>query len=344
MEHVGIDLGGRQSQICVRGDDGTVVEERRWPTAELPAYLARRGPSRVILETCAEAFRIADAAKECGHEVRVVSATLVRSLGVGAHGIKTDRRDAQVLSQVSCRIDLPSVHVPSSRSRELRSLCNSRDALVKTRTLLVNSVRGWLRKRVLRPKSGGTVTFVQRVRELLLASELGLPQHIEAELVVIATISTQITALAKELAVLAKADPICRRLMTVPGVGPLTAIRYLTTLDEVGRFPSAHRVASYLGLAPGEHSSSARVQRTGITKAGSTALRWLLIEAAWRIRRLQPGSSIARWAAQIEARRGRAVSIVALARKLALILFALWRDQANYDPARAARAQEVPEL
>src|SRR5262245_39084496 len=98
MEHVAIDLGGRESQICVRDCEGAVVKERRWPTGDLRRFLTERPKSRGIVETCAEAFAIADIALELGHEVRVVPATLVRSLGVGARGSKTDRRDAQILA------------------------------------------------------------------------------------------------------------------------------------------------------------------------------------------------------------------------------------------------------
>jgi transposase len=105
----------------------------------------RRVVSRVILETCSEAFRVADLALSHGHEVRVVPATLVRSLGVGARRIKTDRRDAQVLSEVSCRIDLPSVHVTTELARERRSMCTMREELIAPRTALINCVRGWLR-------------------------------------------------------------------------------------------------------------------------------------------------------------------------------------------------------
>jgi len=102
MEHVAIDLGGMESQVCVRTHSGEIVQERKLATAGIGAYLKQRPRSRVILETCAEAFKIADAAIEADHDVRVVPATLVRSLGVGARGIKTDRRDAQVLSEVFC--------------------------------------------------------------------------------------------------------------------------------------------------------------------------------------------------------------------------------------------------
>ena len=143
MDHIAIDLGGTESQICVRSADGTIVEEIRYGTARLGSYLKRRPPSRVILETSTEAFRVADTARELGHDVRVVAACLVPSLGVGARGVKTDRRDAQVLSEVSSRIELPSVHIPSEISRVWKSTCTAREALITSRTQLINSVRGW---------------------------------------------------------------------------------------------------------------------------------------------------------------------------------------------------------
>src|SRR5512146_1259809 len=111
MDHVAIDLGARKSQICVRSSSGEILEERRWETWDLKRYLAGRSKSRVIVETCAEAFGGVAIAAELGHETRIVPATLVRTLGVGARRTKTDQRDARALSEVSCRVDLPSVHV-----------------------------------------------------------------------------------------------------------------------------------------------------------------------------------------------------------------------------------------
>jgi transposase len=159
MDHIAIDLGGRESQICVRSADGRIVEEVRQPTSRLAAYLKRKQPCRVVLETSAEAFKIADAAAELGHEVRVVPATLVPSLGVGARGIKTDRRDAQILSEVSTRIDLPSVHIPSDVARVRKSMCTAREALVTARTKLINTVRGWMRSELIKIRRVSPLPF-----------------------------------------------------------------------------------------------------------------------------------------------------------------------------------------
>lgn len=336
MNHVAIDLGGRESQVCARAANGTILQEARVTTKALLRLVKDWEPSRVILETSAEAFRIADAALAHGHEVRVVPATLVRQLGVGARGIKNDRRDAQVLSEVSCRIDLPSVHIPSEMSRHLKSLCGSREALLRSRTLLINNVRGWLRTQLARVRTGATHTFPTRVREHAQQTSTELPQHIERQLTVIETISEQVKEADAQLAQIANETPVCRRLMTVPGVGQVTAVRYLAALDDMTRFSSAHGVQSYLGLTPGENSSSERKHNTGITKAGPSELRRTLVQAAWSAFRRCPNEPMVKWATQIAARRGKFIAVVALARKLAGILFAMWRDGTSYRSSKSA--------
>jgi transposase len=341
VQHVAIDLGGRESQICVREGDGTIVAEDRWPTRSLKKYLSRLPKSRVVLETCSEAFAVADGALELGHEVRVVPSTLVRALGVGARGIKTDVRDARTLSEASCRMaSLPSVHVPSAEARERKTRCGMREALVGVRTKLVNTVRGWLRTQASGLLPRATVeTFPKRVRERLKTQGLAIPTFVERQLSTITHLNEQIRASDAELEEVAAADPVCRRLMTTPGVGPVTAVRFLAAIDRRERFSDAHALASYLGLAPGEDSSSDRKRITSITKAGATALRSCLVQASWSIRRLRPNDPMAIWARAIEERRGKKIAVVALARKLAGILYAIWRDGSVYQPIRATTAQ-----
>jgi transposase len=336
MNHAAIDLGGRESQVCIRRPDGTIVEERRVFTRKLEALFPQWPPSRVILETCSEAFRIADAALAAGHQVRVVPATLVKTLGVGARSVKTDRKDAQVLSEVSCRIDLPSVHIPSALARELKTLCGSRETLLETRTKLINNVRGWLRTELRRIRSGASRTFPDRVRGQAQASGQALPDHVERQLAVIDGMNAQMKAADRDVERIAREHPVCRRLMGVPGVGPVTAVRFLAALDDVTRFATAHGVQSYLGLTPGERSSSERQQRTGITKAGPAPVRRTLVQAAWTAMRTSPDEPMVQWARQIEKRRGKFIAVVALARKLAGILYAMWRDGTDYRARRAA--------
>lgn len=335
MDHVAIDIGGMESQICIRAADGTVRGEQRLRTSDLRQFFAGLEPARVVMETCSEAFGLADGALDAGHEVRVVPATLVKALGVGSRGIKTDKRDARLLSEASCRMDLPSVHIASAKSRELKTLCGMREALVGSRTKLINCVRGWLRATARRPKKGDSSNFAERVRALGAP-----PAHVERLLETIEQLSIQIDDADKELLTLTKDDSTCRRLMSVPGVGPVVAARYLAVVDDVSRFDHAHRVESYIGLTPGERSSSDKQVRTGITRAGAPKLRWALVQAAWVARRCRKSDPMVLWALEVEKRRGKRVAIVALARKLAGILFAVWRDGTFYDPLHTKPATE----
>ena len=334
MNHVAIDLGSKESQVCMRSPDGTIVLERKHRTSELPVLLRTWSQSRVIVETASEAFRIADAARAAGHEVRVVPSVLSKQLGVGERGIKTDLRDARKLSEVSCRIDLPTVHIPTSATRELRAMLRSRATLIAARTQLVNHVRGWTRTQLGRLRSGWTPTLPDRVRAYATQQELALPAHIEQVLLALETLTAQIKLADTEVQSRAKASPICRRLMTVPGIGPITAMTFLASIETPSRFTHAHRVGSYLGLAPGENSSSERQQRTGITKAGPSLVRAMLVQAAWIALRRYPTDPMICWAMQIIERRGKHIAVVALARKLSGVMFALWRDNTTYTPRR----------
>lgn len=337
MEHIGIDLGSKESQVCVRAADGTIVGEWRWRTDRLAVFLESRPPARVILETCTEAFRIAARAQRVGHDVRVVAATLVRSLGVGHRGLKNDVRDARVLSEASCRIDLPSVHIPTAISQEVKAICVSREALIKTRTQLVGRVRGYVRARLGRVLRATPESLPKRVREALLEDHEGLPAHVERVLIVLETVSQQIADADAELRLLAEADARMTRLMTVPGVGPVTAARFVAAIDDVGRFATAASVASYLGLVPGEATTGFRTKRTRLTRAGAPQVRWALGQAAWSLYIRRKTDPMVQWAKQIAERRGVHIAIMALARKLAHVLYALWKHETVYDPSRAAR-------
>lgn len=340
MRHVAIDLGGRESQICVRDEQGRILGENRVQTAALPFLFGEeKEKSRVVVETCAEGFAVADAAARHGHEVRVVPATLVRSLGVGARGKKNDRQDARVLSEVSTRIDLPSVHIPSARSRNWKSMCGARQGLVESRTKLVNVVRANLRGQIKTVRSGSVETFTTRVRKKLSLDEV--PAFLERLLKSIDALSEQIEEADRELTELVKKEPLLERLMTAPGIGPVTAVLFAATLDDVKRFDDAHQVESYLGLVPGEDSSGDRKRITSITKAGSTKLRWLLVQAAWAARRRRGTHPAVLWSLEVERRRGRKIAAVALARKLAGILYGMWRDAKDYDPRHETRASAV---
>jgi transposase len=335
MHHAAIDLGSRESQICIRQPDGAIVEERKHPTRKLTELVKTWPASRVVMEASAEAFKIADAALAAGHQVRVVPGKLVRLLGVGDRGVKNDQRDARQLSQASWQTDVPSVHIPSAAARELKSICGARDVLVATQRNLSNNVRGWLRTQLWKPPGGTMVTLPERVRTHARVNQRELPEHIERQLTMLTQVTEQVQAANKQARRLATEHPVCRRLMTVPGVGPLTSLRFVAAIDDPSRFSTAHRVQSYVGLTPGEHSSSQRERKTGITKAGPSELRRCLVQAAWSVMLARRSHPMLEWVRQIAQRRSRPVAVVALARKLAGILFAIWRDGTTYEANHA---------
>lgn len=338
MEHVGIDLGGRKSRVCVRSAQGEILEERTVATELIGPYMAKRPPSRVILETCAEAFWVADSVKALApvHDVRVVPSTLAPALGVGARRMKNDTRDARALSEASSRIELPSVYIKRLPARQAQSLGVARGALVRARVLLINNVRGWMRQSLIRVATGATSSFPKRLREHLAKDPSGCPPFIESMLAAIDAMTLQIAVLDTQVRALANRDPICQRLMTAP-VGPNTAVAVMATVDSIDRFDSAHRFEAFLGLTPGENSSSERQRTTGITKAGSSRVRKLLVQCCWSMLRTKPDDPVSRWGRALAERRGNRIAIVAMARRLAGILWAMWKKGTNYDPNYIAK-------
>jgi transposase len=154
---------------------------------------------------------------------------------------------------------------------------------------------------------------------------------------ILETIAAQRTTCTATVTRQAATDPVVQRLMTAPGVGPIIGLAYRATLDDVGRFANAGAVTAYLGLVPREASTGEHQRRGSITKAGPRALRVLLIQAGWVIWRGRGGSAaLHAWVHRLAERRGRRIAIVALARRLSRILYAMWRDDTDYRAARAA--------
>ena len=161
-------------------------------------------------------------------------------------------------------------------------------------------------------------------------------------MVLLQSINEQIKAADEQLAAHAQEDEVVARLRTVPGVGVVTATSFVSTLDEAARFAGAKQARAYLGLVPSERGSGERQQRGHISKAGPGRARHMLVEAAWTIlrRRSPANAALHEWAASIASRRGSRVAVVALAGKLAGILYAMWRDGTDF-VTHAACADEA---
>jgi transposase len=227
-------------------------------------------------------------------------------------------------------------HRLSDGQRHVRAQLAVRDALVRTRTRGIALSRALLRQHGYVVPTGGAETFGRRV------VALGVPGRLLSQvgplLALMRTVNAQLAYCEAEIGHVSEQDPRVRRLRTAPSIGPVTAAAFVATLDEARRFRQAHQVEAYLGLVPGEWSTGEGQRRGRITKTGNTRMRWLLIQAALSIMRLRDprAAGLRAWARRIAARRGRAVAAVALARRLAGILWAMLRDDATYDPQRWA--------
>jgi len=182
----------------------------------------------------------------------------------------------------------------------------------------------------LRIRAGSAKTFLVRLQELDLPSSLA--EEIAPAVAMMTPLNDQIRGADKAIARITQGDDGVSRLCTVPGVGLVTAAAFVATIDQASRFAGAHQVEAYLGLVPREMSSGERQHKGRITKSGNGRDRSLLVEAAWSILRYdKPETAALRiWAERIAARRGKSRAVVALARRLAGILFALMRDGTVY--------------
>lgn len=336
MDHVGIDLGKRESQIAILTEDGELIDRRiRTERHRLSEVFGRRPKAKVLVEASTESEWVARCLEELGHEVIVADPNYAPMYAQRTRRVKTDRRDAQALAH-ACKLGAyRAAHRTSDGRRELRTVLAMREALVRTRTAWISRIQPVLRREGHRIRSGKAETFVARVEELMVPEVLKVA--IAPLLRLLHPLNEQIAVLDEQLAAIAAADNVTRRLVTVPGVGPVTAVAFVVTVDDVKRFRDAHQVESYVGLVPREWSSSETQRRGQITKAGNNRMRWLLVQAAWCIlrRRKKPETAALRdWADRIAQRRGRRVAAVALARRLAGILYALWRDASIYSAAK----------
>jgi len=341
MPHIGIDLAKTASQVCLLTEDGELIERRTPTTREhFTRLLATTAPARILLEASTESEWVARHLESLGHEVIVADPNFAPMYATRRRRVKTDKRDARALAE-ACRLGAyRPAHRTSDKQRHIRAQLAVREALVRTRSKYISLVRSLVRRDGLRVAAGTARSFVARLDRVALSAELRA--EITPLVTLLEAINEQLRQAEAELGQLVKEDAVVRRLTSVPGVGPVTAACFVSTLDDVARFPDARQVRAYLGLVPSEYSSGERKQRGGIAKAGPTRARYLLVEAAWAlIRSSRPeAAALRQWAQAVRERRGMKVAIVALARKLAGILFAMWRDATDFrgQPARERAA------
>jgi len=337
MNYIGLDLGQTSSQICCLTTEGELVERRiKTERESLAQFFGRIKRSRILLEASTISQWTARYLEELGHEVIIADPNFAPMYASRSKRIKTDKRDARALCE-ACKLGAyREIHRVSDEQKRRRQQITVRETLVRTRSRYITLIRSFLRAEGWHIVSHYADTFARKVRELELSNELR--ETVPPLLEMLEQLSEQIRAADGRLAEIAEQDEQVKRLMTVPGVGKVTAVVFVATLDEVNRFESAKQVRSYLGLVPSERSSGERQRRGGISKVGNSRLRSLLVEVSWAIMRNEKRietRELREWAKQIADRRGKRIAVVALARRLAGILFAMWRDGTAFQSSSA---------
>lgn len=342
MAYLGIDVHKGECFVCVVDDTASVLKEFHFRTTavELTHRLQQYAGSRVLIEASTESEWVARHLESLQLEVIVGDPNYAMMYAARQRKVKTDRADAQALAQ-ACRHGLyKKAHRMSDEQRRTRKHLAARALLVQQRTRMVNFARSYLRSLGTPAPSCEVEQFVVKARQLELAAEDRL--LVGRLLAPIEEFQRQIDAFDETIEELNETDVRVQRLTTTPGVGVVTAAAFVALLWDVKRFGRAHQVEAYLGLVPGEHSSGGKERKGHITKMGDTYVRALLVQCAHTIlrRKTQANAGLYEWAMEVKKRSSKKVAIVALARKLAGILFAMWRDEKEFDRKKQPRREE----
>lgn len=333
MRNVALDLGNRITYA--RAEGGSIVERAVFESLDAAfSRIGKETPSRVVIEASREAWFVHDTLTRWGHEVFIADTTRVREVGIGHHKRKNDRIDAGVLALALEKGNIPRAHVLSPARRKLREQLGLHRSFTDTRASYAIQVRGLLRARGIRlPEC--RVSCLPRIvtdfctephRELLKP----LTRGIEQTTLLLAEVDVELERLAAE-------EPAILRLKTVPGVATIVACAFVAVIDDPKRFQRAHQVEAYVGLVPSENTSGRR--RLGsITKEGNSYLRAMLIQAAWSVIRSRQSSPLKTWALAVQRRRGKRIAVVALARRLVGVLWAIWYEGTVFEAKRVGQS------
>jgi len=329
----GLDVSVKDTSICIVDDTGKIVREVKVasePDALLqvlrnPAYRFRR----IGLEAGPLSQWLFSALAEAGLPVICVETRHMRAV-LKAQINKTDRNDARGIAQMMRAGLYRPVHVKTLRSQKLRMLLVHRKLLQSKSIAIENDLRGTLRNFGLKVGVAGTAKFEARIKELV-ENLPDLAALVEPLLVVRRVLREQIAVLHRRLLAIVRNDAVCRRLMTTPGVGPVVALTYRATIDVPARFRNSRAVGAVMGLTPCKYQSGQSDRTGAISKCGDEMLRVMLYEAAQiLLMRSTKWSWLKAWAMQIARRRGIKKAIVALARRLAVIMHRIWVDGTEF--------------
>lgn len=336
---VGLDVGSRHTHICGVDDSGAVVFTERLATREptLRRWASKLPRARIALEVGRESPWMSRLLAECGHEVIVANPRKVRL--ITSTDTKNDRLDSEKLARIA-RLDPTLLYPVRHRRKDTQAalaVIRCREVAVQTRTKLINSVRAQIRSFGDSLPSGHIWNF----ETLLPEVPEDLVPAVAPLMKLVAELNTQIRAydvLVRELA--EEVYPETAMMQQIWGVGPLTALTFVLVIEEPGRFAKSRDVGAYLGLKPRQDQSGDIDKQLSITKAGDRLLRRLLVQCAHRVLSANgPETDLQRWGLAIAERGGRAAkkrALVAVARKLSVLMHRLWVTGEVYEPLRNA--------
>lgn len=342
---VGIDLGDRFSRYCIVNGDGEVIEEGRLRTEANAFRQQFQGEERmrIAMECGTHSPWLSRLLEELGHEMHVANSRKIEA--ITSSESKNDRNDAEqlaLLAHYNPRLLHAVQHRSAERQRDL-TLIQARATLVRARTMMINAARGLVKSTGGRLPKCSSASFATKVKPSL-AAELG--ELIGPMLEQVEALSAQIARMDQQVEALVKSYPEIRILRTAHGVGPLVAATYALTLNGAASVPHSRSAGAFLGLRPRQSQSGDYDPQCRITKTGNSYLRSLLIQSAhYILGRFGPDSALRRWGLKLAGsggKRGKKRALVAVARKLAVILHCMWRTGQPYQefpeftPSRAA--------
>ncbi|HMK23979.1 MAG TPA: IS110 family transposase [Terriglobales bacterium] len=342
---VGVDLGDQWSHYCILGLEGeTLVEGQLRTTQEdIAEFFQALNAARVVFEVGTHSPWVQELIDSCGHEVLVANPRLME--GPKRRKRKNDRIDANKLARLG-RVDPQSLHPMQHRSREVRQdlvLLRARDALVAARTELINATRGLVKSMGARLPKCSSESFAQKVEE-------AIPGEIREALLPLvrmaAALSDSIQGYDEKIEKLGREKYGHTSLLRqVKGVGPITALAYVLTLENPDRFVKSRDVGPYLGLVPKQEDSGESQPQLGISKAGDRMMRRLLVGSAhYILGPFGPDTDLRRYGLRLCERGGKNAmkrAAVAVARKLAVLLHRLWASGEVYEPLRQGTSATI---
>ncbi len=337
----GLDVSVKETSVCIVDDAGRLVREVKVASEPEALLQVLRIPGQAFMRIGLEAGPLSQwlfsALAEAGLPVICVETRHMRAV-LKAQINKTDRNDARGMAQMMRVGIYRPVHVKTLRSQKLRMLLTHRKLLQSKAIAIDNDLRATLRNFGLKVGIVGRTKFEARIKELV--EDLpDLAVLVEPLLVVRRVLREQIDILHRRLLIIVRDDDVCRRLMTVPGVGPVVALTYRVTVDVPARFRNSKAVGAVFGLTPAKYQSG-EVNRTGaISRCGDEMMRMMLYEAAQIVLvRSTKWSWLKAWAMKIARHRGLKKAIVALARRLAVIMHRIWVDGTEFRWSREVAA------